>query len=151
MKRNENLLIFSHEHHHGLIFCSRLLKAHKVSDKVLQDFIVDFWDNYLDEHFINEEKLFLPLLDNEELTSQFLQEHKLINELVFKIKNLETGIHAYANELSRLINDHIRFEERVFFPWLENKFSIDELNKIGKELDGIEVSEHQFPIKFWVA
>ena len=79
MKRNENLLIFSHEHHHGLIFCSRLQKAKQASNSVLKTYIIDFWDNYLDEHFINEEKLFLPLLENDELTIQFLHEHKLIN------------------------------------------------------------------------
>lgn len=149
MKRNENLLIFSHEHHHGLIFCSRLQKAKQVSNSVLKAYILDFWDNYLDEHFINEEKLFLPLLKNDELTQQFLHEHKLINELVSKIKDTTEDLHSYAIELSTLINDHIRFEERVFFPWLEERFSKDELAEIGKALEKIEITEHQFSDTFW--
>jgi len=149
MKRNENLLIFSHEHHHGLIFCSRLLKAKNASEAVLLEYILDFWDNYLDEHFINEEKLFLPLLDDEELTARFLYEHKQINELVSKIKSSTEDLHLDALELSKLINDHIRFEERIFFPWLEDKFTLEELSVVGKELEEIEITEHRFSDEFW--
>lgn len=149
MKRNENLLIFSHEHHHGLIFCSRLLKAKNASEAVLLEYILDFWDNSLDEHFINEEKLFLPLLDEEKLTTRFLDEHKQINDLVLKIKSSSKDLHLHAFELSKLINDHIRFEERIFFPWLEDKFTTEELIVIGKELEGIEITEHQFSDEFW--
>ena len=56
IKRDQNLVILSHEHHHGLVFCTRLNKAHQTDIKTLQLFLDDFWLNDLVPHFKNEEK-----------------------------------------------------------------------------------------------
>jgi hemerythrin-like domain-containing protein len=150
MKRDKNLLVFSHEHHHGLIFCSRLQKVNNVDSTILLHYINDFWDNYLDAHFTNEEKLFLPFLNDEKLALQFLDEHRIIKALISDIKNHQTELKTKALKLSRLIHDHIRFEERAFFPWLEEIIQPFELEKIGKALEEIEITEHTFKPSFWL-
>mgnify|MGYP003635967702 CR=1 FL=1 len=148
--RNDNLIVFSHEHHHGLIFCNRLKKAAHIDDETVSRYIIDFWDNYLDLHFKNEEIGFLPHLVKEGLTLQFINEHKQINKLVDEIKSGKGKIKAQALALSKLIHDHIRFEEREFFPWLEKELTDNQLESIGLLLNDTEVSAHDFSPAFWI-
>ena len=85
-------------------------------------------------HFDDEEKLLLPLLsDDNDLKVRTLEEHQAIRTLVRKIS--EDPQHDAVLVLSTLVNDHIRFEERVLFPYLEQTLSQDQLNQIGKQLN----------------
>lgn len=147
--RNKNLTVLSHEHHHGLIFCSRLKKATNTTDDILRAYILDFWEKYLVDHFINEELVFLPYLGSEELTLQFLHEHKIIRELIAEIKKPTNKIQEQATQFRQLIYDHIRFEERAFFPWLEKTLNPEQLTTIGKKFEEMEVTAHDFTPKFW--
>jgi hemerythrin-like domain-containing protein len=147
--RNENLTVLSHEHHHGLIFCNRLTKTSKTDNETVKRYILDFWNNYLVDHFDNEERAFLPFLKNEELTVQFLEEHKTIKKLIAVIEKAEDNLQELALAFSKMINAHIRFEERVFFPWLEKELSADALIKVGKIFENMEITAHEFSPKFW--
>ena len=150
IKRNENLVALSHEHHHGLVFCTRLKKANKTDDEILKSFVKEFWDNRLASHFECEERLLLPLLRENKMAKQFLSEHDQIKELIQAI--LETNSKNVKEDilkLAKLINDHIRFEERIMFPWLEKTLTPNELIAIGNELKDTEISVHQFSPEFW--
>ncbi|RLD83696.1 MAG: hypothetical protein DRJ07_06185 [Bacteroidetes bacterium] len=147
--RNENLYVFSHEHHHGLVFAVRLKKASQTSTETLKKYVLHFWDSALDAHFKNEEELFLHLLANKDIKTQFLREHKLINSLVNDIQSANEDIIQKAEELSDQLKLHIKFEEKVLFPWLQDNLSPDELYQIGESLKSIEVKAHEFEPKFW--
>ena len=147
--RNENLTVLSHEHHHGLIFCSRLKKASKTDDETIKRYILDFWNHYLVDHFENEERAFLPFLKNEEPTLQFIEEHKTIKERIAIIEKTESNLQELALEFSKMINDHIRFEEGIFFPWLEKELSTEALIEVGKIFENMEITAHEFSPKFW--
>lgn len=148
--RNNNLIVFSHEHHHGLIFCNRLKKTTHIDGIIVKSYILDFWENYLDLHFKNEEIGFLPHLRKDKLTLQFIQEHHVIRELIDKIKCSKELVSEQALELSKLIHDHIRFEEQEFFPWLEKVLTEKQLGTIGLLLNETEISAHDFSPKFWI-
>lgn len=149
VKRNENLVVLSHEHHHGLIFCSRLKKAKQPDDEILKRYVTDFWVNHLVAHFVSEEKLLLPLMWDNEITAQFLSDHIQIEELIQSIMGNNKNVKEEALNLAKLINDHIRFEERIMFPWLQEVLSPIELVTVGKELKGTEIIAHQFLPEFW--
>jgi len=149
MKRSKYLLTLSHEHHHGLIFCMRLKKGHLASQAILQDYIRDFWERSLKNHFLLEDQLFLPLLSDDAITKQYHSEHRQIRLLVAEILASEKNIHDKAAELGKLINNHIRFEERVFFPYLEDQLITADLEMIEKKLNEIKIEAHDFPIAFW--
>jgi hemerythrin-like domain-containing protein len=150
VKRNENLVVLSHEHHHGLVFCSRLKKANKADDQVLKSFVKEFWDNQLASHFESEESLLLPLLQDNKIAEQFLSEHDRIRKLIQAIsENQNKNVKEDALKLGILINDHIRFEERTMFPWLEKTITPNELIAIGNHLEETEVVGHQFLPEFW--
>jgi hemerythrin-like domain-containing protein len=145
--RDENLYVFSHEHHHGLIFAVRLRKANQANAETLKRYIKDFWDNSLDDHFNNEEKLFLDFITDMELRERFLSEHEQIRDLYKDIK--DEDVVEKAKRFGILINDHIRFEERILFPWLQENLSKDELKQIGASLEESDVCSHTFSPRFW--
>jgi len=147
--RDENLYVFSHEHHQGLIFAVRLSKAERADKETLKHYIKDFWDNSLNAHFNNEEELFLNSIDDMELRQRFLSDHKQIRELQKEIINADRDIVEKAKRFGILINDHIRFEERVLFPWLQDNLSLEELKHIGSSLEGTDVCSHSFSPRFW--
>lgn len=150
LKRDENLVILSHEHHHGLMFCVRLKKASDTDSETLRSFVQDYWNNHLSDHFVREEKLLIPFTFNASLKNQLLNEHADIKLLVNKItqhKNDEITENAII--LSKKVNDHIRFEERILFPWLQRNLNPNELRYIGEELDKIEISGHNYSPEFW--
>lgn len=149
VKRNENLVVLSHEHHHGLIFCSRLKKARQTDEETLKRYVTYFWNNHLAAHFESEEKLLLPLMWDNEITAQFLSEHIQIEELTQSIMGNSKNVKEEALNLSNLINDHIRFEERTMFAWLEEVLSPIELVIVGNKLKGTEIIAHHFSPEFW--
>ena len=147
--RDENLYVFSHEHHHGLIFAVRLRKAHQANAETLKRYIKDFWEDSLDAHFKNEEDLFLNFITDMKLRKRFLAEHKQIRALYQDIKEGDNDIVEKSKQFGVLVNDHIRFEERILFPWLQENLSQNELKQIGSSLDDKDVCSHAFIPRFW--
>mgnify|MGYP000400862530 CR=1 FL=1 len=147
LRRTQYLTSFSHEHHHGLVFCSRLKKTAFVDKELIQDYARDFWNRYLDVHFDNEEQLLLPIVSDREIAKRFLAEHKAIRFAFWKIDTPCGDKYEQAKDLSRLLNEHIRFEERIMFPFLE-KTALPELQKIITSDHG-DLEAHGFLPEFW--
>lgn len=59
-----------------------------------------------------------------------MEEHKTIKELIAVIEKAEDNLQELALAFSKMINTHIRFEERVFFPWLEKELSAGALIEV---------------------
>ena len=147
--RDENLYVFSHEHHHGLIFAVRLRKAHQADAETLKRYINDFWEDSLDAHFNNEENSFLNYLTDVDLKHRFLSEHKQIRDLFKDIDEGDDDIVEKSKQFGVLINDHIRFEERILFPWLQENLTSEELKQIGSSLEDTDVCSHTYSPRFW--
>ncbi|OFY83043.1 MAG: hypothetical protein A3F72_18775 [Bacteroidetes bacterium RIFCSPLOWO2_12_FULL_35_15] len=151
LKRDKSLIFFSQEHHHALVFCTRLKKADaSIEEKIIKDFIQDFWENNLDEHFRLEEKLFLQSLSvKNELTDKFLNDHHELRAL------FSYGLQTSPPDLTKLkvladtLIAHIRFEERIFFPFLEKELSTEVLAEIGEELAHKQIVCTTFKPEFW--
>ena len=59
IKRNENLITLSKDHHFGLLFCWKIrqgLKAEIELDRI-RKYINYFWEFHLKQHFIEEETI----------------------------------------------------------------------------------------------
>jgi len=151
LKRDKNLIVFSQEHHHTLVFCTRLKKADALTEeKIIKDFIKDFWENNLSEHFSLEEKLFLQSLSTQnELVNKFQNDHNEIRELIsYCLQTTPTDL-PKLKELADSIIAHIRFEERLFFPYLEKELSPEILDQIGRELEHQPIVCTTFKPEFW--
>jgi len=152
LKRDKNLVVFSHEHYQGLLFCKRLKKANRTNDEIVKRYILDFWNTYLVSHFNHEEKLFLPLFkekQNKEIETQFLTEHQQLRTMIIELNSTNATVPSFAKQFAKLLTNHIRFEERKMFPWIQESFSITKLATIGNALNNIKIKAHQFTPQFW--
>lgn len=155
MKRHPHLQPLSRQHHNGLLIALLLSKGVRknASPKEMMDFISVNWKEDLEEHFELEEHVLLPALNNtsfsQQLTSQLLDEHRQLREWAQKAATYQLSSEEIL-AFSSLLDRHIRFEERVFFPAAEEALDENELNEIGQQL--IEEHTHNcinYPIKFW--
>ncbi len=147
--RDANLYIFSHKHHHALIFANWFKKAQQMVSATLKKYVQYFWDMYFNSHFKKEKTFLLPHLTDEELQSQFLNEHKPLQNQVMEIPDKNEEINEKNRHLSNLIQNHIKFEEWQFSPWIQEHLSEAELRKIGKGLAHIEITADDFIPEFF--
>lgn len=151
IKRSESLVPLSREHHLGLLFCWKLRQGVKfeVPAGRIVPYVLFFFNKFLKDHFTEEEQqVFIYAAD--ELSGKAVAEHSDIKAMVQKI---EAGKAAkgYSDllALADMVDEHIRFEERVLFPHIETRVSKQELEMIGSHLSA-EVLTDDYPDAFWV-
>ena len=148
----------SRQHHQGLLASLLLEKGLKkhASLKEMRDFILQFWEQELFQHFEKEDLLFLPLAYKypsliEHLT-QLKSEHQEIRLIIKKLNNdaraeqFET-ISSFATSLEK----HIRFEERELFNAIQETLPEDELMVFSNDLRSLSEKDFctKYPVKFW--
>ena len=155
MKRHVQLQPLSRQHHNGLLMAMLLTKGLKKngSAEVMRDFISSGWRDELKEHFEMEESVLIPALEKKSfdsaLTRQLLEEHRKLRLLIQKAIDHS----ATANDISdfaSLLEKHIRFEEKIYFPLAEKALIETELIQIGSLLrEDRSKNCMNYPIKFW--
>jgi hemerythrin len=103
-------------------------------------------------HFREEEDFLFVLLDDAKIEKS-TEHHKEINNLIAELSNNEINSRELLQKIVGRVDDHIRYEEREFFPYLGKKFSDDQLEAMGKQLmdentlSGKDEYQHEFWIK----
>lgn len=153
LKRNENIQPLSREHHYGLLFCWKVRTGLKKEVDVnrIKRYVEYFYHSHLKPHFKEEETLLFNKVKHE-LCDDAQKDHWEISELVSKILSGENDIRSNLVELSNKVDDHIRFEERKLFPFLEETLTEADLTMIGEQLSRLHAlkSTEQFNDEFWV-
>ncbi|MES2418535.1 MAG: hemerythrin domain-containing protein [Bacteroidota bacterium] len=152
MKRNENIQPLSRDHHFGLLFCWKIRKglANQTELERINKYVNYFWQSNLQQHFLEEETILFNKL-NDKLCDDGRKEHLEIALQIAKVNNQKNQEpQAYA-DLADLVDQHIRFEERILFPHLEKVFSDNQLKIIGLELQKLhqETIADDYPDSFW--
>jgi hemerythrin-like domain-containing protein len=154
MKRTEHLEPLSHDHYAGLHVAMRLRKglAKGAAADEMATFIVHFWDAYLVNHFRQEEELLVEPLQRTggaELSARMTREHGQLLSLVDGMR--ETPGNALIEKFAALLPEHIRFEERELFPYLEEHLDAPTLAAIGNQLQAEHVDpDLSWPVEFWL-
>ncbi len=106
------------------------------SNEITSSFIDEvkiFCGAELKPHFSQEENDLLPVLlryDEKTLVTRTLREHEQMMELAAHLEQKSA-----LQQLSRLLKQHVRFEEKILFDVIQEKFSDVELDSIySKEL-----------------
>jgi iron-sulfur cluster repair protein YtfE (RIC family) len=144
MKRHPALYTLSHDHHQGLILAQQLKKGapqYKGMPSTLEakkEYTLAFYKSELIKHFKEEEEiLFTAVIKKDDkvdnLITEIISEHRKMESLV---NNLEQTLHleGVLDELGKLLERHIRKEERKLFPMIQELFSEEELANIGESL-----------------
>ena len=144
IKRNENIVILSREHHDGLLFAWKLRQGqkHGIVPERMAPYVSYFWESHLLEHFREEETLLFDKVDSP-LVTKAREQHESIKALIATIAGGEVGNATVYSQLADAITDHIRFEERELFPYLESTLSEDQLSQVGAVLEQL----HAVPAK----
>lgn len=144
MKRHITLIPFSRDHHEALIL-SRLMQKNAPAYKGLPNdnpgkasYALGFFHDKLLPHFQAEEQCIAdvvrgkdPQLDKKLM--EMIQEHVQLTDLFQSIPDsdsLETVLH----DTGKLLEKHIRSEERELFPLIEQLFDDEFLVKISDSL-----------------
>ena len=128
-KRHDSLIPLTHDHHHTLAQARRLKDAAKQDDVQRRGAAGDFANFYLGSalrHFHEEEELFFaPLVDHPEardLVLRAVSDHLRLHALVRALKRQLSGPAIdpdVLEKISKLLTEHIRFEEQELFPLIE--------------------------------
>lgn len=158
ISRHQALQPLSRQHHQGLLASLLLEKGLKknASLKEMRDFILQFWEEELQQHFEKEDLLFLPLAYKYpiliEQLKQLNNEHQEIRLLILKLNNEARAeqfdtIAQFATSLEK----HIRFEERQLFNAIQEALPENEMNEFETALAAISEKDFcmKYPVKFW--
>ena len=155
MKRAEQLQKLSHQHHNGLMAVLLLQKGieKKAAVDELSSFIVHCWENELRTHFIKEEVYlhphFLHLPGLMTMYEQMKNEHHVIRRMIDAIRNGESSKELIISFYTQL-EQHIRFEERELFEYIQSHIEADYFTALEKSLDVLTASAcSDYPVKFW--
>ena len=149
IKRSAELTPLSRDHHDGLLLVWKIREGLRngTEPALIGQYLGWFWKEHLSAHFSAEETL-LPSLAaaGYEGVQRMMEEHRRLEEM-FKTENWSTG---QLQELATQLNDHIRFEERVLFPYLETSASPQQLKQVDEALQKEEKSNAVWENEFWL-
>lgn len=136
-RRHDALIPLTHDHHHTLAQARRLRAAASADPNERRDEANDFVNFYFGRairHFHEEEELFFaPLVDHPEAREGIVRavsDHLRLHALVRSVRRqLATGEvdPAVLEEISRMLSEHVRFEEQELFPALERLIPDEQL------------------------
>lgn len=130
IKRHIALQAVSREHHHTLLFCWKINEGLRkdVATNRIKMYVDWFWTNFIQTHFTYEEQFILPLLDNNHhLYQQTLNDHHTIKVLC---TTNTTNEKEQLVQIATTVTEHIRFEERNLFAYIQEQVDEVKLNQL---------------------
>ena len=149
IKRSDEIVKLSRDHHVSLLFCWKIRNGLKKNAEVsrMKKYVSYYLTEHMRPHFREEENyLFAPVKDDK--VQKALDEHVVILNLTDKILNADEPELDDLQNLAQLIDEHVRYEERILFPHLESILSEEQLSEIGKQLPD-HLSKDTYADKFW--
>jgi hemerythrin-like domain-containing protein len=135
VKRDASLHALSSDHHHGLVLARTVRRACEKNEvsRELAAQVVEVFERDLDPHFRIEEEALLPVLDQRGegvLVERTRADHRRLRELRDRIA--ESADPVALADFARLLEEHIRFEERSLFEVAQAKLSAAELLRVDR-------------------
>lgn len=152
IKRSDALVKFSREHHYGLLSVWKIRQGIRknIEAERIADYVLFFFEHDLQTHFREEETLLFAKIERgNSMLERALQEHQEMYGLIENIRADKEDFHLLT-EFADALEKHIRFEERVFFNYLQNDLSAEDLLQLAEKHRGkvCDVSEN-WNDKFW--
>lgn len=129
IKRGHELIALSRRHHRALLLCWKIKQGLSANVELprIYSYTNWFYKNQLLPEFELEEKYVFPILDNSDSNrKKAAEQHARLRKLF----ESQAGDKQTLMEIQDLLNEHIRFEERVVFNQAQKKGSIAQLEKI---------------------
>jgi len=143
MKRSDALAPLSRDHHQGLFVALQLKRASAESAAAARQAFLDFFEHDGRLHFRLEEELLLPAFarhgaaDHEAVVT-LLTDHVELRRLADDLAAGPAGEVDLLHVLGERLERHIRHEERVLFPMVEEALPDIELEQLGVAIRAAE-------------
>ena len=148
MKRHPALIPLSHDHHDALVVAQALIlgqspapRSDWPTDRRTQvNRVIAFFTHTLRSHFEVEEAHLFPtvlahLPGEADLVAQLLDEHDAIRNQVRELeRDPTTALTVRLPALGRLLEAHVRREERLLFETMHREMQPDDLVALGTRL-----------------
>lgn len=145
MKRDEALAPLSRDHHQALY---QALQLKRVGDSNVIDAVrgmIEFFDAHGALHFRVEEEVLIPTFVREgggdpadESIVKVLTDHVWIRARVQALRGAPEVSVEDARELGKRLDEHVRHEERVLFPAIEEALSGEQLTSLAAAMESAE-------------
>lgn len=132
IKRNPAIVQFSREHHYGLLLVWKIRQGLRlaVAPERIGRYVTFAFGIELEPHFQAEENLLLNRLPGDnDLKIQTEEEHRLLREQAGRLRETPDDAHLLET-FAQTLENHIRFEERTLFNYLQEQFSSEILSAI---------------------
>ncbi|MBV4357522.1 hemerythrin domain-containing protein [Pinibacter aurantiacus] len=152
IKRSEHLIRLSREHHSGLLFCWKIrqgLKKNADTERI-KKYVEYFWHHDLADHFREEEDILFALMKDDDKVKKAFREHVEIKAQIDSITKSAAPETSRLVDLVDAVDNHIRYEERELFPYLETTFTPEQLVKIGEQLNAAPSAADNYTDEFWL-
>lgn len=142
MQRDPRLIRLSREHHHALVMALRIERELPDADiggmKALYGDLIRFWSAGLLPHFNTENDCMLARLAKRsdpglQHAGRLQRDHREMEDLVEEMRVARTpddrrvALERFGNRL----REHIRWEERELFNWMQRELDEEDLDAIG--------------------
>ena len=143
MKRDPSLAPLSHDHQHGLAVALQLRRATAQTASAARGEFISFWEEEGDRHFRVEEELLLPAVTHHvpaahEAVVRVLVEHVALRRRAADVALTPMPELEDLQALGDRLHQHIRYEERVLFPLIEDALPDSELAELAEVLERAE-------------
>jgi len=142
MKRAEAMRQLSRDHHKALVVAQRLRRVEEPEVEASAREFLEYWREHGRRHFQIEEEVLLPAYERfataqEDAVVRVLTDHVTIRR---RAGDLEAGAETVSSlrELGTLLDDHVRHEERVLFPRIEQALPSGELENLARAMERAE-------------
>ena len=150
MKRAQALRQLSRDHHKALVVAQRLCRAEEPDREARAIEFLDFWREHGHRHFQVEEEVLLPAYERvasaeEEPVVRVLTDHLTIRRRAADIEAGERTV-GFLQELGTILEGHVRHEERVLFPLIEQALPPSELDTLARAIARGSLGSTSIPV-----
>ena len=143
MKRSDALTPLSRDHHQGLFVAHRLTRATEETRTEACAGFLAFWRTDGGLHFRAEEEILLPAYarhgsSEHEAVVRVLIEHVELRRLAADLEADTAPGLELLHSVGKRLHDHIRHEERVLFPLIEEALPESALSELAVALERAE-------------
>ena len=142
MKRTAALTPLSHDHHQALFQAQQLRRATDQNVAEVRDGVLAFWAGDGAKHFRIEEEVLLPAFaaagdPGDDAVVTVLVDHVWIRERMERLAEEALDL-VGVHELGERLTAHVRHEERVLFPLIEETLDPESLAALGRRVADAE-------------
>jgi hypothetical protein len=153
IKRLQALVAFSRDHHFGLLLAWKIKQglATAVETERISNYILYFFEEYLLQHFQEEEQtVFTKLSKDNALRQRAEKEHELIYDIIAQLR-FQKDNENLVTQFAQNLKSHIRFEERELFAYLQENLAELDLQSISSHALSRGIDEDsEWKDLFWV-